>query len=49
MVNIPVTYIAPLFSHAVHELVADRKETGEYVVASVNVNLRPYFPSMTLR
>ncbi len=48
MVNIPVTYIAPLFSHAVHELVADKKETGEYVVASVNVNLRPYFPSLTL-
>jgi hypothetical protein len=48
MVNIPVTYIAPLFSHAVHELVADRKETGEYVVASVNVNLRSYFPSLTL-
>lgn len=48
MVNIPVTYIAPLFSHAVHELVSGKMEVGEYVVASVNVNLRPYFPSSTL-
>ena len=48
MVNIPVTYIAPLFSHAVYEQVADKKGSGEYVVASVNVNLRPYFPSLTL-
>ena len=49
IVNIPVTYIAPLFSHAVHELIAGEIETGEYVVASVNVNLRPYYPSATMR
>ena len=49
MVNIPVTYIAPLFSHAVQELVAGEMETGEYVVASVQVNLRPYYPSATMR
>jgi hypothetical protein len=49
IVNIPVTYIAPLFSHAVHELIGGEIETGEYVVASVNVNLRPYYPSATMR
>ena len=49
IVNIPVTYIAPLFSHAVHELVAGEMESGEYVVASVQVNLRPYYPSATMR
>ena len=48
MVNIRVTYIAPLFSHAVYEHVADTMDAGEYVVASVNVNLRSYFPSLTL-
>lgn len=48
MVNIPVTYIAPLFSHAVYEQLSGKMEAGEYVVASVNVNLRPYFPSATL-
>ena len=48
IVNIPVTYIAPLFSHAVHELVAGEMESGEYVVASVQVNLRPYYPSATM-
>ena len=49
IVNIPVTYIAPLFSHAVHELVAGEMEAGEYVVAAVQVNLRPYYPSATMR
>ena len=48
IVNIPVTYIAPLFSHAVHELIGGEMETGEYVVASVQVNLRPYYPSATM-
>ena len=49
IVNIPVTYIAPLFSHAVHEMYGGEIETGEYVVASVQVNLRPYYPSATMR
>lgn len=47
--NIPVTYIAPFFSHAVHEMIAGEMEAGEYVVASVQVNLRPYYPSASLR
>ena len=49
IVNIPVTYVAPLFSHAVHEMYGSEMEAGEYVVASVQVNLRPYYPSATMR
>ena len=49
IVNIPVTYVAPLFSHAVHEMYGTEMEAGEYVVASVQVNLRPYYPSATMR
>ena len=49
IVNIPVTYIAPLFSHAVHEMYGGEIDAGEYVVASVQVNLRPYYPSATMR
>ena len=44
-----MTYIAPLFSHAVHEMFGGEIEAGEYVVASVQVNLRPYYPSATMR
>ena len=49
IVNIPVTYIAPLLSHAVHEMFGSEIDAGEYVVASVQVNLRPYYPSATMR
>lgn len=49
MTNIPVTYVAPFFSHAVHELIGSEIEVGEYVVAGVKVNLRPYYPSPSLR
>ena len=48
MVNIPVTYLAPVFSHAVYEALAEKIATGEYVVASVQINLRPYFPSPSM-
>lgn len=47
--NIPVTYVAPFLSHAVHEQVCGMMEIGEYVVASVQINLRPYYPSSSLR
>ena len=47
--NIPVTYVAPFLSHALYEFVSDMKENGEYVVASVQINLRPYYPSASLR
>ncbi len=48
LVNIPVTYLAPVFSHAVYEELADGMQSGEYVVASVQVNLRPYVPSASI-
>ena len=48
LVNIPVTYLAPVFSHAVYEALEDRMAAGEYVVASVQINLRPYFPSPSM-
>lgn len=47
--NIPVTYVAPFISHALHELLSGGIDSGEYIVASVQINLRPYFPSSTLR
>ncbi|MBE6240580.1 MAG: hypothetical protein E7115_03685 [Bacteroidales bacterium] len=46
---IPVTYVAPFLSHAIHEAVCGTMEPGEYVVASVQINLRPYYPSASLR
>lgn len=49
LVNIPVTYLAPVFSHAVSEALADVISPGEYVVASVQINLRPYVPSASIR
>lgn len=48
LVNIPVTYLAPVFSHAVYEQHEDDILPGEYVVASVQVNLRPYIPSASM-
>lgn len=49
LVNIPVTYLAPMFSHSVHQMLADQIQPGEYVVASVQINLRPYIPSASMR
>lgn len=45
----PVTFLAPVFSHAVYETMKPEDEAGRYVVASVMVNLRPYFPAASLR
>lgn len=47
--NIPVTYVAPLISHALYEILCEAMDGGEYIVASVQINLRPYFPSSSLR
>ena len=46
--TVPVTYVAPFISHAVHEILENEMSQGEYVVAAVHVNLRPYFPSASL-
>lgn len=47
--TIPVTYVAPFLSHAIHETVCGIMDLGEFVVASVQINLRPYYPSPSLR
>jgi hypothetical protein len=49
LANIPVTYMAPMLSHAIHEIFSDEIAAGEYVVASVQINLRPYYPSASMR
>lgn len=45
----PVTYLAPVFSQAVSEMDDSAAGQGKYVVASIMVNLRPYFPAASLR
>ena len=45
----PVTHVAPFISHALNELLGDDIKAGEYVVAGVQINLRSYFPSSSLR
>ena len=45
----PVTYIAPIFSQAVTDILGPEILQGKYVVASIQVNLRPYFPAASLR
>ena len=49
LANIPVTYMAPMLSHAINEIFSDEIAAGEYVVASVQINLRPYYPSASMR
>ena len=49
LASIPVTYMAPLLSHALREVYSESMQGGEYVVAEVQINLRPYYPSASLR
>lgn len=49
LASIPVTYMAPLLSHALREIYSDKMEAGEYIVAEVQINIRPYYPSASLR
>ena len=49
LASIPVTYMAPLLSHALREIYGESIHGGEYIVAQVLVNLRPYYPSASLR
>ena len=39
----PEPFLLPLISHAVYDAHQDLMGAGEYVVASVQVDLRPYF------
>ena len=49
MTKEPETFLIPLISHSIYEAYGDEMSSGEYVVASVQVDLRPYFPSPSLR
>lgn len=49
LANVPVTYLAPLFSHSVSEYMKEMIPSSEYVVASIQINLRTYFPTASLR
>lgn len=45
----PLTYLTPMLSHSVYELFRDEIPAGEYVVPSIRVNLRPCFPTASMR
>ena len=45
----PVTHVAPFISHSLYELLCGQMHQGEYIVAEVQINLRSYFPSSSLR
>lgn len=47
--GLPAAFIAPLVSHAVYERYRQEMGAGEYVVASISVNLRQYFPTLSFR
>ena len=49
LASIPVTYVAPLLSHALYEIYSEGIESGHYIVAQVQINLRPYYPSASMR
>ncbi len=45
----PLNYVTPLFSHVLYEKNRGDVGAGEFVVASIKTNLRPYFPTATVR
>lgn len=49
LASAPVTYLAPLFSHSLNEVYGDSIPAGQYIVASIQINLRPYFPTASLK
>lgn len=45
----PESFISPLFSHALYERFASEIPHGEYIVSTIKENLRPHFPTASLR
>lgn len=45
----PVTFICPLFSHALYEQYCADTPYEKPIIAAIPVNMRPYFPSETTR
>ena len=46
---VPSTIISPFFSHALLQEYPEKDVQGEYAVSCIQVNLRQYFPTTTLR
>lgn len=47
--NQPESFISPLFSHALYERYGKDIRQGEYIVSLIKENLRPHFPTASLR
>lgn len=47
--SLPEILISSVVSQALYEQYSDDMEKGEYVVASISVNLRRYFPTVSLK
>ena len=45
----PESFLSPLFSHALYERYAGEIPRGEYIVSTIKENLRPHFPTASLR
>lgn len=45
----PEAFISPLFSHVLYEKYRNEIGDGEYIVSFIRENLRPHFPSASLR
>lgn len=47
--DVPETFISPIVSHALLQEYGAPMAAGEYVVAAVSVNLRRFFPTLSLK
>lgn len=45
----PEAFISPVFSHVLYEKYVNEISEGEYIVSYIRENLRPHFPSASLR
>ena len=45
----PESFISPLFSHVLYEHFSMQMQQGEYIVSTIKENLRPHFPTASLR
>lgn len=45
----PESFLSPLFSHTLYEFYAADMAQGEYIVSGIKENLRPHFPTASLR
>ncbi len=48
-VSWPESFLSPLFSHVLYERFSGQIPQGEYIVSTIKENLRPHFPTASLR